>query len=195
MKKITFDSNFGNFDYQATITLPDETLSDPAIRMSRKGIANDMYRAAGSAVEKEFAEEFPMVKCRDKTVDAADRGRRAIPFNNATRAKFEKLANAKCVELAKEDGEPLITVVVTGQHEFGAADDKPTKEATALWTAIQQLPEEQFNDKLRLLGLDPVTYQTLKPEDADAIAIIAVRDALRAARQKAADAAKAALGL
>lgn len=155
MKTISFESNFGNFDYTATITLPDEELSVAAVNIARKGIANEMYRAAGSAVEKEFEVEFPLVKSRDKNVPADQRGRRAIPHTAATLAKFTKVVNEKCATMAKDDGEPLITVVVSEvAHEYGAAGDKPTAEATEMWTRVQALkPEEKFQAALKSLGL------------------------------------------
>ncbi len=186
MKTIVFTSNFANFDYSATIQMPDEVLSPEAERYIRKGVANDMYRAAGSSVQKEFEAEFPAVKVRDKAVPADERGRRAVPYNTDTVAKFTKLANEACVAIAKEDGGPLITVAVTGQHEFNKDGDAPTKEATELWTSVQGKVGEAFEKALKVLGLDE-TY-------TDESGVLACKRFLQEAKRKAKEAAVNALG-
>ncbi len=68
-----------------------------------------------------------------------------------------------------------------------SGDNKPTQEATELWTKIQTLPEAEFDKKLAVLGLGD--------DYDDASAILAIRNKLREARQRAAEAAKNALGV
>lgn len=186
MKTITFTSNWGNFDYSATADFADEVLSTQAENYIRKGIANDMYRAAGSGVEKVFEEKFPAVKLRDKTVDAADRGRRAVPFNTETTKMFETAANDMAKDIAKSDGGPVIVVKVTGQHEYGAGSNVVTKEATELWTKVQGLPKERFETTLKTLGLGD--------DYTDESGVAACRNFMLDAKRKAAEAAKNALG-
>lgn len=142
--KIEFKSNWGNFDYTATVELEDG-LSEQTVSYVRKGIGNDMYRAAGSSLDKAFEKEFPAVAVKDKKLPATERGRRAVPFNAATKESFGKLVNEKLKELAEEEKGALITVVVGREHEFGAEGGVSSRViATAVWTQMQSLPQEQF---------------------------------------------------
>lgn len=140
MKVITFNSNFGNFAYEATITLPDVKLSVEAERMAKKGVGSDMYRTAGSSVEKSFEKEFPAVKERNKDIAPELRGRRAIPYSTATAAQFTEFVNLACAKLAKDEGEPKITVKVTGQYVYGDKDDSAGKIALGMAEVLKDNP-------------------------------------------------------
>ncbi len=99
-----------------------------------------------------------------------------------------EVANTVSVAIAKAVKDYLtdVRVDVSEYVPSESGDNKPTAEATELWTKIQQLPEPEFNKKLAVLGL-------VEDEYDDASAILAIRNKLREARQRAAEQAKSAL--
>lgn len=165
-KTIEFKSNYGNFDYRMTAVVGDE-VNEATTALCLQGLANICYRVAGSSVDKALG-----VKER-KSVEYSDADGERI---NAAVSK--KLTEMLAAEKTKVLAGLSMSFAVTGAHEFGA-EEKGTKEATELWTVIQALPEDKFNEKLKVLGLD---------EDyTDETAIIAVAKALRDARKAASE--------
>lgn len=182
MKNITFVSNYGNFATEMKAQIGEDVNPATTWLCETQGLGNLQYRMCGSRVDKALGVKTKENRKYEKRVE--------VPYSAANSAIIEKAVREALDELAESEASVAklgITFRITGQHEYGSTDDKPTKEATALWTAIQALPEAKFNEKLKVLGLDA--------DYTDETAIIAVRDALRKARQEAADAAKAKLGL
>lgn len=185
MKTITFESNYGNFDYRMTAEV-GEDVNAATTALCVQGLANICYRVAGSSV--------------DKALGVKDR--KAVEFSDADGERINAAVSKKLGEmLAAEKTQVLaplkLSFAVTGQHEFGATDGgKPTKDDVELWTSVQSTvvrdaegnvdkaaTNAKFEASLKVLGLD---------EDYDdAKAIAACRKLRLEAVRKQAEVAKA----
>lgn len=105
-------------------------------------------------------------------------------------ADFDREVAGKVEEAVRKAVKDYLTDIRVDVSEYvpsESGDNKPTAEATELWTKIQSLPAPEFEKKLAVLGLDD--------DYDDASAILAIRNKLREARQRAAEQAKSALGV
>lgn len=168
MKDITFKSNFGRFEYEITATIDPEvfrtlpfvdggsTDAEKATAVSEarmqaqftnlamRGLADTGFRGVSSDVEKALVDAKLMTK---------EQKRAEVVFAKETAVLIAEKAQTKLDEIAKKQNLPAMFFRVTGEHVFGEAGDKPTKEATDAWTKLQALPEEQFKVVLKGLGL------------------------------------------
>lgn len=175
MRTITFNSNFGRFAYEITAEIGEE-VNEESANLCVRGLADTGFRGVSSDVEKSLVEAKLMTK---------EQKRGEVAFATATAALIVEKAQAKLDEIAKKGKLPAMSFRVTREHVFGEAGEKPTKEATERWTALQSLPTEKFERALKLLGLG---------EDyTDEQGILAVKKHLNDAKERAAQAAKAAL--
>lgn len=177
MKKIEFKSNYGNFDYRMTAEIGEE-VNAASEALCMEGLANICYRVAGSAVDKALG-----VKKGE--------GRKAVGYSDEDGERVNAAVSKKLNEILEKQGvlKPLgLSFAVLGQHEFGAANDTPTKEAVELWTQVQAMvPEEKFNGALKALGLDPEDYE-------DDEAVLACKRHLQKVKAEAKAKALSALG-
>lgn len=183
MKTIKFVSNYGNFATEMVAQIGQDVNPATTWLAETQGLGNLQYRMCGSRVDKALGVKTKEGRKYEKRVE--------VPYSVENAKKVSDAVEAALADLAKET--PLVKELnisfrITGQHEFGASDDKPTKEATATWTHMQSLPEPEFHAALKVIGLSPDDYD-------DERGILAVRDSLRKARQAAADNAKKLLGL
>ncbi len=186
MKDITFNTYWGNFNYSVTTAVEDE-VSEPTKALALEGIANIAYRPAASAAMKAFftKEQITAWKKQKATSGAEDSDslRRSVEFNPSNIETFRKGAQDKLDEIVKDKKLAPIVLRVTGQHEYGAAENTQTKEATEIWTALQgEKDEAVFVAKCKFLGIDPEAGDDVK-------AITAIRnwrlEVKRAAEAKA----------
>lgn len=139
MKTIEQTSNYGNFNYRITAEV-GEDVNPATIALCEQGMLNIAYRIAGSAVDKALG-----VKER-KGVEYSEESAQII--NAAVSKKLTELVGKTPALTGLK-----LSFAVTGQHEFGATGDAPTKEATEMWTKVQALPAEKFATALKALGL------------------------------------------
>jgi hypothetical protein len=184
MKTITFNTYWGNFNYNVTTQTPD----GGSEALETEGLANIAYRPAASAAMKAFFTKEQVAawkKAKATAGDDADSLRRSVDYNDANVETFRKGAQDKLDEIVKDKKLAPIVLTVTGQHEYGADTNVATKEATELWTKLQGQPEAQFAATLAKLGL------TSDYDDASGIA--ACRNFMLDIKRKAVEAAKAGL--
>jgi len=168
MKDITFKSNFGRFATALTCTVGDE-VNAATVALATQGLANVQFRAVASEVEKALIAAGAMTK---------EAKRSAIPFTPANLAIIVAKGQEKLDAVCKKEGLPSMLLEVTGEHVYGESDGAPTKEAIALWTQIQALPEADFTAVLKGLGLDPENYD-------DDTAIVACKAHIRKVKEEA----------
>lgn len=151
MKTIEFKSNYGNFDYRMTAEVGDEVNAATTV-LCLQGLANICYRVAGSSVDKALGVKE----------------RKGVVFSDADGERINAAVSKKLTEMLVKDATlvPLkLSFAVTGEHEWGAGADAPSKKAEELWTRVQGLvetPEElaagmakgaKFEKALAALGL------------------------------------------
>lgn len=179
MKTITTEkSNFGRFGYTLTTTIGDEVNDATTALVVKEALPNLGFRAIGSEVEKALVKAGVMTK---------DSKRSEVSYSLETSKLIATAAQAKLDAIAKKEGYPEISYSPTGEHVYGEAGEKPTKEATELWTKVQGLQGDAFEAALKKLGLG---------EDYDDDSgILACKAMLTKAREAAKVAQAAALGL
>lgn len=106
MKTIKFKSNFGRFAYSATTEIGDE-VNDATTKLCVIGVGDCCFRAGGSGAEKALVEGKFMTK---------DQSRSEVAYSPEAAAVVAQAFNAK---LAGIGGVPKITLVVTGEHQYG----------------------------------------------------------------------------
>lgn len=137
---ITFDSNYGNFDYTIGAEIEDSELSPLAVELAKQGLANIAYRVAGSAVDKALAID-PKV------------GRRSVEYSEEAGEKIDASVKATLAKLEAAEKNALpkgVTFTVTGKHEFGEGGESAMVRATNLVDALFDKNEKALRDALTM---------------------------------------------
>lgn len=121
MKTVTFNSNWGRFNYEITAQVSD-TLTAPELATVKQGLANCGFRAVGSSVDKALVKAKAMHK---------DDTRKVVVYNADNVGIITTAAKAKLSEIIEKDGLLPMTYKVTGEHVFDDAAT-PMVRATAL---------------------------------------------------------------
>lgn len=172
--KITFASNYGNFDYEMSVELGLlPPLPEGVEKLLQQGLANIAYRVAGSAVDKALGVETGKgkegrrgVKFAGETKLVDDKGVAIMVVDEDTGEKTEQwvknqaviegTVNAKLKELAAKVDSDIPTGIefkVVGEHEYGAGAESAMVRATEFVTALLTAPvvegQESGESKLR----------------------------------------------
>jgi hypothetical protein len=141
MKEITFDSNFGQFNYRITAMVGDE-VNEQSTNLCIRGLADTGFRGVASEVEK------ALVKGGFATKETK---RSEIEYSEEASAVIQTTAQSKLDEIATKANLPEMTFEVTGKHEYGDQEQSRVM-ATAMWAQVKD------NDALRAsLGADEDT--------------------------------------
>lgn len=183
--KYTFESNYGNFAYRMQAEVETTEPVSAALRfIVEQGLANMAYRVAGSAVDKALGVKTKEGRRFEKRTEVLYSDADAETINAAVSRKISELeADAETGGLVKA---LHLSFAVTGQHE-AAGGGGESKEAVALWTQLQSLPEEKFSAALAKLGLD-ADYD-------DGSGVAACRKHIQAQKAEAKRLAQSTLGL
>lgn len=141
MKEITFDSNFGQFNYRITAEIGDE-VNEMSTNLCVRGLADTGFRGVASEVEK------ALTKAGFSTKDTK---RSEIEYSDEAALVIQETAQSKLDEIATKANLPAMTFEVTGKHEYGDQEQSRVM-ATAMWSQVKD------NDALRAsLGADDDT--------------------------------------
>jgi len=166
--KYTFESNYGNFAYRLSADIETSEPVSAALRyIVEQGLANIAYRVAGSAVDKALGVKTKEGKRFDKRIEVLYSDADAEAINAAVSRKITELeGDAESGALVRQ---LHLSFSVTGQHS-PAGGGGESKEAIALWTQVQGLPEEKFGSTMVKLGFTAGPDGSFDYDDASGVA-------------------------
>lgn len=170
-------TNFGRYAYALETTIGDEVNDGTTKLVIGEALPNLGFRAVGSEVEKALVAAKVMTK---------DTKRSEVAYTLDTSKVIAEAAQKKLDEVCKKEGYPAISFLPLGEHVFGEGSDKPTKEATEMWTKVQGFQGEKFTKALALLGLKEEDY-------SDESGVLACKVYIQKTRKEAMEKAAAAL--
>lgn len=139
MSEVNFVSNYGNFDYEMSVKLTDESLSPAAKSFIKEGLANIAYRVCGSAVDKALG-VLPESK--------GGTGRRGIEYSQGSARIIETTVWDKLATLGLKD----VGFKIIGEHEYGEAGSAMLRATTLVDTLLDGGKEEQLRATLAMFG-------------------------------------------